>query len=96
MIDPNTRGVHDVKHSIVAVASSSSQERAEEFIKDVGADKQSGTEVKAYGNYNDFVKDSNIDVVYVATPHSHHYDNVLSCLDAGRNVCCEVSVETHC
>jgi dihydrodiol dehydrogenase / D-xylose 1-dehydrogenase (NADP) len=91
LIDPNTRDVSDVRHSITAVASSTSKERAEEFIKDVGADKQSDVKnVAAYGNYDDFVKDENVDIVYVATPHSHHYENVLTCLDAGKHVCCEV------
>lgn len=81
----------DVRHSITAVASSSSEKRAQEFIKEVGADKQSdGTTTKAYGNYDDFVKDKDVDIVYVATPHSHHYENVLSCLEAGKSVCCEV------
>jgi hypothetical protein len=92
LIDPTSRSVSDIRHSITAVASSTSKERAEEFIKDVKADKQSdGTVAKAYGNYSDFVKDDNIDIVYVATPHSHHYENVLECLEAGRHVCCEVS-----
>lgn len=33
--------------------------------------------------------DPNIDVVYVATPHSHHYQNVMLALEAGKNVLCE-------
>lgn len=87
LVDPATRGVDDVRHSIVAVASSTSQERAQQFITSVGADASTA---KAYGNYEDFVKDDNIDIVYVATPHNLHYDNVLTCMEAGRNVCCEV------
>jgi predicted dehydrogenase len=35
------------------------------------------------------VKDPNIDIVYVATPHSHHYQNARLCLEAGKNVLCE-------
>lgn len=88
MIDPSTRDVSDVRHTITAVASSTSQERAQEFIKEVGADKST----KAYGNYSDFVKDDSFDIVYVATPHSHHYENVIECLEAGKHVCCEVSL----
>lgn len=91
LIDPSTREVSDVRHSITAVASSTSKRKAEEFIKDVGADKQSDVKtVNAYGNYTEFAKDPNVDIVYVATPHSHHYENVLTCLEAGKNVCCEV------
>lgn len=33
--------------------------------------------------------DPNVDVIYVATPHSHHYQNVRLALEAGKNVLCE-------
>lgn len=36
-----------------------------------------------YGSYEELVADPDIDAVYVATPHSHHYDNTLLTLDAG-------------
>ena len=29
---------------------------------------------KAYGSYNQLLDDESVDLVYVATPHSHHYD----------------------
>jgi predicted dehydrogenase len=35
------------------------------------------------------VKDPRIDIVYVATPHSHHYQNAMLALEAGKNVLCE-------
>ena len=28
---------------------------------------------KAYGSYEELVKDPDIDLIYIATPHSHHY-----------------------
>lgn len=83
--DPKTRDVHDIKHEIVAAASSSSASRAEQFLKDVGAPSSA----KAYGSYEELVKDPNVDVIYVATPHSHHYQNAMLCLEAGKNVLCE-------
>lgn len=43
----------------------------------------------AYGSYADLVKDQKIDIVYIATPHSHHYQNVMLCLEAGKAVLCE-------
>lgn len=30
-----------------------------------------------------------MDIIYVATPHSHHFQNVMLCLEAGKNVLCE-------
>lgn len=32
---------------------------------------------KSYGSYDALVADDEVDLVYVATPHSHHYDHVL-------------------
>ncbi|KAI1612536.1 dimeric dihydrodiol dehydrogenase [Exophiala viscosa] len=85
LIDPATRNVQNVKHAVVAAASSSSLSRAQEFLKSVGAPASA----KPYGSYEELVKDDNIDIIYVATPHSHHYQNVMLCLEAGKNVLCE-------
>jgi len=85
LVDPKTRGVDSVVHTVVAAASSSGVDRAQEFLKEVGAPPSA----KAYGSYKEFVQDSNIDIVYVATPHSHHYQCAMLCLEAGKNVLCE-------
>lgn len=85
LIDPKTRGVNNVVHAVVAAASSSSKDRAGEFLKEVRAP----SDAKAYGSYKDLVKDPNIDIIYVSTPHSHHYQNAMLCLEAGKNVLCE-------
>jgi dihydrodiol dehydrogenase / D-xylose 1-dehydrogenase (NADP) len=85
LVDPATRGVNTVKHTVVAAASSSSKSRAEEFLKETG----SPADAKAYGSYEELVKDSNIDIIYIATPHSHHYQNAMLCLEAGKHVLCE-------
>jgi dihydrodiol dehydrogenase / D-xylose 1-dehydrogenase (NADP) len=77
--------VHHVKHTVVAAASSSSKPRAETFLKDVGAPG----DAKAYGSYEELVADGDVDIVYIATPHSHHYQNAMLCLEAGKNVLCE-------
>lgn len=44
---------------------------------------------KAYGNYEDMVNDSEVDLVYVATPHSHHFQHAMLALNAGKNVLVE-------
>lgn len=76
----------DIIHKVVAAASSTSVEKAEQFKKDAGCP----SETKAYGSYEDLVKDPNVNIIYVASPHPMHYENVLLCLEAGKNVCCEV------
>ncbi len=85
LVDPSTRGVTDVHHTITAAASSSGAANAQRFLEDV----QAPGAVRAYGTYAELVRDDNVDIIYVATPHSHHYQNVMLCLDAGRNVLCE-------
>lgn len=91
LVDPVTRNVTNIQHTVVAAASSSSKDRAQEFLKTVGAPLSA----KAYGSYQEFSKDSDIDIVYVATPHSHHYQNVMLCLEAGKNVLCEKAFTTN-
>lgn len=44
---------------------------------------------KAYGSYEEMVSDENVDLVYVATPHSHHYQHMKLCLAHGKHVLCE-------
>lgn len=43
----------------------------------------------AYGSYEDLVKDPNIDLIYIATPHNTHYDNALLCLQYKKPILCE-------
>ncbi|GAB0136550.1 D-xylose 1-dehydrogenase (NADP(+)) [Epichloe bromicola] len=85
LTDPAARDVHDVRHEIVAVSSSTSAERAAALIKKIDGPASAST----YGSYAELVADARVDVVYVATPHSHHFQNAMLALDAGKNVLCE-------
>ncbi len=38
----------------------------------------------AYGSYSELIADENVDLVYVATPHSHHYDVTKEALENGK------------
>ncbi len=44
---------------------------------------------RAYGSYEEMVADPAVDLVYVATPHSHHYPHARLCLEHGKHVLCE-------
>ncbi|KAM3480013.1 hypothetical protein MY5147_001385 [Beauveria neobassiana] len=85
LCDPAVRDVHDVRHEIAAVASSSSAERAASFVQKINGPSTA----KTYGSYAELVADPDVDVIYVATPHSHHFQNAMLALDAGKNVLCE-------
>ncbi len=43
----------------------------------------------AYGDYLSMMRDEAIDIVYVATPHSHHHACVMLALEHGKHVLCE-------
>jgi predicted dehydrogenase len=42
-----------------------------------------------YGSYEELVNNTEIDVIYVATPHSHHHEHTLLCLRHNKAVLCE-------
>ena len=44
---------------------------------------------RSYGSYKDLAADPDVDVVYVATPHPFHAENVELCLRAGKAMLCE-------
>ncbi len=44
---------------------------------------------KAYTSIDDFLLDSEIEVVYINSPHSEHYAHIKLCLNANKNVLCE-------
>lgn len=85
LLDPAARGTTDVKHIVAAIASSSSEQKAQEFAQKLGV----GESAKAYGSYEQLVNDPAVDIVYIASPQSRHYPDALLALEAGKNVLCE-------
>lgn len=85
LTNPAARDVHDVRHEVAAAASSNSKDRAADFLSKVKAPSSA----KAYGSYHELVADPDVDIIYVATPHSHHFQNAMLALEAGKNVLCE-------
>jgi predicted dehydrogenase len=57
-------------------------ENAQKFASEFGFKK-------AYGSYQEMVEDPNIDIVYVATPHTFHLEHSLLCLNHKKAVLCE-------
>ncbi len=44
---------------------------------------------RAYGSYEELVQDADVDLIYIATPHSEHYNNILLCLEHNKNLLVE-------
>ena len=57
-------------------------ERAKAFAEKFGFQK-------AYGSYEEMLSDPEVQLVYITTPHSHHYEQLMMCLEYGKNVICE-------
>ena len=64
-----------------AVASRN-RERAAEFAKAFGFEK-------VYDSYESMLQDPALELVYITTPHSHHYEQMMLCLEHGKHVICE-------
>lgn len=47
---------------------------------------------KAYGSYEELAYDPEIDIVYLATPNSHHKDNMMMLLKARKHILCEKAI----
>ncbi len=62
--------------------ASRSLEKAQDFAKENKVEK-------AYGSYEEMLLDEEVELVYIATPHSHHYECAMLCLKYKKPVLCE-------
>ncbi|KAI0060966.1 NAD-P-binding protein [Artomyces pyxidatus] len=85
LLDPRTRGVHDVVHKVTAVGSRS-VENAQKFIDAVAGGDPS---IKAHGSYAGVFADPNVDGVYIGTPHTYHYLNAVDAIKAKKHILVE-------
>jgi predicted dehydrogenase len=71
-----------LNNHIVAAVGSRTKESAEEFAIEFPG-------CTAHGSYEELVANSEIDAIYVATPHPMHLANTILALEAGKPVLCE-------
>lgn len=74
--------VKKMKHVKLYAVASREQVKADVFASKYGCKK-------AYGSYEDLVKDKKVDLIYIATPHSEHFENAKLCIEYGKPVLCE-------
>jgi predicted dehydrogenase len=72
-------GMHDAHAYAIG---SRSMDKAKVFAKEHHVEH-------AYGSYEQLLEDKAVDLVYIATPHSHHFEHIHLCLDYGKPVLCE-------
>lgn len=80
--DKMAEALHPLTDYCVHAIASRSIDKANEFA-------QRWSIEKAYGSYEELVADPEIDLVYIATPHSHHYPHTMLALEHGKPVLVE-------
>lgn len=85
-----TRGLSLLENAELYAVGSRDINRARQFASEFGFRK-------AYGSYEELAADKDVDIVYVASPHSFHHDHTLLCLAHGKSVLCEkaFALNTH-
>lgn len=79
----DTVGKMNGETRVLAVASRT-KESADAFADQYGIERR-------YDSYEALAKDPDVDIVYVATPHSRHYEDMKLMISNGKHVLCEKS-----
>ena len=74
--------IKEYPHAELSGVGSRSIEKAQAFADRVCVDK-------AFGSYEELCESGDIDVVYIATPHTFHKEHTLLALKNGKHVLCE-------
>ena len=74
--------LQSVKGAECYAVASRDKNKAQEFADKFGFEK-------AYGSYADMLSDPQVKLVYISTPHSHHYEHIKMCLEHDKHVICE-------
>jgi predicted dehydrogenase len=77
-----TKGLKLLKNTELYAVGSRDLKRARLFASDYGFKKY-------YGSYDELASDKSLEIVYIASPHSFHYEHTMLCLRNGKHVICE-------
>jgi predicted dehydrogenase len=82
------KALTSTRHGKLIAVGSRKKERAKKFAKEF--------RLPFYlSSYEKLANNSEVDVIYIATPNACHKDNALTCLNAGKNVLIEKSFSTN-
>lgn len=74
--------LRQVTDATLFAVGSRSQTSADDFA-------QTHDLVRAFASYAELAADPDVDVVYIASPHTAHFEHTMLCLGAGKHVLCE-------
>ena len=77
-----TQGLKLLDNAELYAVGSRDKGRADLFAKEYGFKK-------SYGSYEELASDPELEIVYIASPHSHHHEHTLLCLKNRKAVLCE-------
>jgi len=75
-------GLKACDNAVLWSVGSRDSSRAADFARRHGFDR-------SFGSYEELVADPETDIIYIASPHSHHHEHALLCLNHGKHVLCE-------
>lgn len=81
--------VRNTKEGILKAVYGRNENKAKEFAKAYNIESY-------YSNIDEFLKDENIDAVYIATPHNYHMEYAKKCIEAKKHVLCEKPFSYNC
>ncbi|CAX43361.1 oxidoreductase, putative [Candida dubliniensis CD36] len=83
-------------HHIVKSIGCSNHDKGLEFIKKNNITADNNFQITPIvESYEDFYKNSDIDVVYIGTPHTFHKEQSIACLNNDKHVLCEKPVTVN-
>jgi predicted dehydrogenase len=77
-----TRGLKLLGNVELYAVGSRDIQRSKQFAADFGFKKY-------YGSYEELAEDREVDIIYIASPHSHHFEHTMLCLKNNKAVICE-------
>ena len=77
-----TKTLNGMENMECYAIASRTKERAEQAAKELGYET-------AYGSYEELVQDPLVELVYIATPHSRHFEDMKLCISHKKPVLCE-------